>query len=191
MEAIITIVSLLTLLFGGIGFVVVCCAKLLETCNPHIKDETSSEVEEQKDTPSLVPSIYGKMDMLKNISNMFDESRTCPVRNWEIWELNNDLDGFNKQHHFWEGNLVSYCKTRDSICSALMDFSLTHDIYLVKMNKSIGETWSSIKIAVVKSHNVESNIDADIIEAISNMTTEKFDENDIIDDAVACLWARM
>ena len=86
---------------------------------------------------------------------------------------------------------VAYCQTQDEVCSALMDVSLSHDIVEFKLTKSNGRTWSILGIGVAPSTKDESNIDADIIEVVSNVVNKPLDGNALIDDAVAHVWGRI
>ena len=198
MEAIATIAILLTLCLGSIGLVFLGCAKLLEVCNSRKEkgNEKPVVVEEKKETPVLVPEIYGKFDLFRKLNVVLQEATDCPIRAWDIWELGKgepavieflgggpSLATFNKR--------VAYCQTQDEVCSALMDVSLSHDIVEFKLTKSNGHTWSILGIGVVPSTKDEGNIDADIIEVVSNVVKKPLDGNALIDDAVAHVWGRM
>ena len=199
MEAIATIAILLTLCLGSIGLVALSCAKLLEVCNSRKEkeeDEKTVVVEGKKETPVLVPAIYGKFDLFRKLNHILQEATDCPIRAWDIWELGKGepaviefLDGgpslaiYNKR--------VAYCQTQDEVCSTLMDVSLSHDIVEFKLTKSNGRTWSILGIGVAPSTKDESNIDADIIEVVSNVVKKPLDGNALIDDAVAHVWGRI
>ena len=199
MEAIVTIAILLTLCLGSIGLVALSCAKLLEVCNSRKEkedDEKPVVVEEKKETPVLVPEIYGKFDLFRKLNVVLQEATDCPIRAWDIWELGKgepavieflgggpSLATFNKR--------VAYCQTQDEVCSALMDVSLSHDIVEFKLTKSYGHTWSILGIGVVPSTKDESNIDADIIEVVSNVVKKPLDGNALIDDVAAHVWGRI
>lgn len=199
MEAIATIAILLTLCLGSIGLVALSCAKLLEVCNSRKEkeeDEKTVVVEGKKETPVLVPAIYGKFDLFRKLNHILQEATDCPIRAWDIWELGKgepavieflgggpSLATFNKR--------VAYCQTQDEVCSALMDVSLSHDIVEFKLTKSNGRTWSILGIGVAPSTKDESNIDADIIEVVSNVVNKPLDGNALIDDAVAHVWGRI
>ena len=198
MEAIVTIAILLTLCLGSIGLVALSCAKLLEVCNSRKEkgNEKPVVVEEKKETPVLVPEIYGKFDLFRKLNRVLQEATDCPIRAWDIWELGKgepavieflgggpSLATFNKR--------VAYCQTQDEVCSALMDVSLSHDIVEFKLTKSNGRTWSILGIGVAPSTKDESNIDADIIEVVSNVVNKPLDGNALIDDAVAHVWGRI
>ena len=198
MEAIVTIAILLTLLFGSIGLVFLGGAKLLEICNSRKEkgNEKPIVVEDKKETPVLVPEIYGKFDLFRKLNHVLQEATDCPIRAWDIWELGKGepaviefLGGgpalaiYNKR--------VAYCQTQDEVCSALMDVSLSHDIVEFKLTKSNGHTWSILGIGVATTTKNEGNIDADIIESISNVVKNPLDGNALIDDAVAHVWDRI
>ena len=198
MEAIVTIAILLTLCLGSIGLVALSCAKLLDVCNSRKEkgNEKPVVVEGKKETPVLVPAIYGKFDLFRKLNRVMQEALDCPIRAWDIWELGKgepavieflgggpSLAVFNKR--------VAYCQTQDEVCSALMDVSLSHDIVEFKLTKSNGHTWSILGIGVVPSTKDESNIDADIIEVVSNVVKNQLDGNALIDDAVAHVWGRI
>lgn len=198
MEAIVTIAILLTFLFGSIGLVFLGCAKLLEVCNSRKEkgNEKPVVVEEKKETPVLVPEIYGKFELFRKLNRVLQEATDCPIRAWDIWELGKgepavieflgggpSLAIYNKR--------VAYCQTQDEVCSALMDVSLSHDIVEFKLTKSNGHTWSILGIGVATTTKNEGNIDADIIESISNVVKNPIDGNALIDDAVAHVWGRI
>lgn len=198
MEAIVTIAILLTLCLGSIGLVALSCEKLLEVCNSRKEkgNEKPVVVEDKKETPVLVPAIYGKFDLFRKLNRVMQEALDCPIRAWDIWELGKgepavieflgggpSLAIYNKR--------VAYCQTQDEVCSALMDVSLSHDIVEFKLTKSNGHTWSVLGIGVAPSTKDEGNIDADIIESISNVVRNPLDGNALIDDAVAHVWGRI
>jgi hypothetical protein len=198
MESVVTIAILLTFLFGSIGLVASGCAKLLEVCNSRKEkgNEKPVVVEDKKETPVLVPKIYGKFDLFRRLNQVMQEALDCPIRSWDIWELGNGEPAVI-EFLGGSGNIaiynrrIAYCKTQDEICSALMDVSLSHDIVEFELTKSLGHTWSTLGIGVVSSTKDEGNIDADIIEAISNVVQNQLDGNVLIDDAVAYAWGRM
>lgn len=199
METIVTIAILLTFLFGGIGLVFLGCAKLLEVCNSRKErgNEKPIVVEDnKKETPVLVPEIYRKFDLFRKLNKVQEEALDCPIRAWDIWEIGKGRDAMVE---FMDGGQslarfnkrVAYCHTQDEVCSALMDVSLSHDIVEFKLTKSYGHTWSILGIGVVPSTKDESNIDADIIESISNVVKKPLDGNALIDDVVAHVWGRI
>ena len=197
MEAIVTIAILLTLCLGSIGLVALSCVKLLEVCNSRKEKGNEKPVvveETKKETPVLVPEIYGKFDLFRKLNRVLQEATDCPIRAWDIWELGKgepavieflgggqSLAIYNKR--------VAYCQTQDEVCSALMDVSLSHDIVEFKLTKSNGHTWSILGIGVATTTKNEGNIDADIIESISNVVKKPLDGNALIEDTVAH-WVR-
>ena len=171
-------------------------AKFLETYDSDEKDASSKVLEKKKENPVLVPEIYGKFDLFRKLNRVLQEALDCPIRAWDIWELGKgepavieflgggpSLAIYNRR--------IAYCQTQDEVCSALMDVSLSHDIVEFKLTKSNGHTWSILGIGVVSSTKNEGNIDADIIETISNVVQNQLDGNALIDDAVAHVWGRI
>lgn len=199
METIVTIAILLTLCLGSIGLVALSCAKLLEVCNSRKEKGNEKPVvveDNKKETPVLVPEIYGKFDLFRKLNRVLQEAIDCPIRAWDIWELGKGEPAVI-EFLGGAGNIaisnkrVAYCQTQDEVCSALMDVSLSHDIVEFKLTKSNGHTWSILGIGVVPSAKDESNIDADIIEVVSNVVKKPLDGNALIDDAVAHVWGRI
>ena len=200
MEAIFTVAILLTLCLGSIGLVFLGCAKLLEVCNSR-KQKVEVVVPEvvednKKETPVLVPAIYGKYDLFMKLNRVLQEAIDCPIRAWDIWELGKGEPAVI-EFLGGDGNIaiynkrVAYCQTQDEVCSALMDVSLSHDIVEFKLTKSYGHTWSILGIGVATTTKNEGNIDADIIECISNVVKNPLDGNSQIDDAVKYVWGRI
>lgn len=187
LESILTILVFLTFASVTVGLLFFFVVKTLGLCKPKETEVVVPEVVEPTTKvvePTLVPKVYGKFDIWEKLNKVLHESLGCPIRAWDIWEIGQDKDALLE---FQEGtrnlqlrNLrIAYCRSKDELCSKLMDVSLTHDIVAFNLTKNHGHTWSILGIGVVRTSNVESNIDADIVESIVDSAGDELTKDEI------------
>lgn len=210
LESILTILVFLTFASVTVGLLFFFVVKTLGLCKPKETEVVVPEVVEPttdvaEPTTKVVElahvlKVYGKFDIWEKLNKVLEEARDCPIRSWDIWEIGQDKDALSE---FQEGtrNLqlrnhrIAYCKSKDELCSKLMDVSLTHDIVAFNLTKNYGHTWSILGIGVIKTQNIESNIDADIVESISGSVEHELSGDEIhnanIDEQVSLLAQRL